>query len=108
MTPAGSFVARTVRGTPRRVRGRTFTPVARVISRVQHRGTVGTAGVSAQGGGLVIVRPAALIEERDGGEHAWPIRDRTGLVLRQMLLAATLVAAVSLSLILFNWLTRKQ
>ena len=107
MTPRGSPVARTVRGTPRRVQGRTLTPVARVISRVDHRGTVGTGGIAGQGGGLVIVRPLALIEERDGGEHTWPIRDRTAVVLWQMLLAAALVAAASLVLIWVNRLTEK-
>jgi hypothetical protein len=55
----------------------------------------------------VIVRPLALIEERDGSEHTWPIRDRTGVVLWQMLLAAALVAAASLVLIWVNRLTKK-
>lgn len=108
MIPAGPFVARTVRGTPRRAHGRTLIPVARVISRVEHQGTVGTGGISGQGGGLAMVRPLALLEVRDGEERTWPIRDLTSLVLRQMVLAATLVAVASLALILVNRLTRKR
>jgi hypothetical protein len=90
------------------VRGRILIPVARVTTRVEHQGTVGTGGISGQGGGLVIVRPLALIEQRDGEELTWPIQDLTALVLRQMFLVAVLVATASVALILLNRLSGKR
>ena len=106
MTNTGPIRIETVRGEPIRVFDRTLTPVARVVSAVEHRGTIREAGIEGMGWGVAFVRPLQVIEERDGVECALPIQDVTGTVLRQMAIVAIVVYVVATVLIIANRLTR--
>lgn len=94
MGEKGPLQVRTVSGTPIEVYGRTFTPVARILSSLRHRGTIGANRVAGSGWGFVHTQPIALIETDDQGSGqdsiTHPIPDRTGTVLRQMAVVALL------------------
>jgi hypothetical protein len=88
-----------VQGEPRVLCGRTFTPVARAIVLAQRRGTVRKTTVEGRAGGLVYLRPIAVIEEREGQVRTWPIPDRTASILKQMALVAAAMPIVFLALV---------
>ena len=88
MRASSPLQVKTLRGTPIKVYGRTLTPIARVLSAVQHRATIRADHVEASGWGFARTTPIALVEERDGTEQALLIPNRTRTVLGQMALVA--------------------
>jgi uncharacterized spore protein YtfJ len=80
-----------VRGEPIQVYGRVLIPVARIVSIVRRRGTIGTNQVSGGAGGYVYAKPVEVIEELDGDVRVLPIEDPTGTSLFQMAIIATLI-----------------
>ena len=106
MAGMGPIRVETVRGEPIRVYDRILTPVARVVSAVEHRGTIREAGIEGVGWGVAHIRPLQVIEERDGVERPLLIPDVTGNVLRQMALVAVVISLVATVLIIANRLTR--
>lgn len=99
MAPIEPMVAEEVRGTPVSVYGRSLTPVCRVVSRLRRRGAIGTARVEASGGGIVIARPVAVMEERNGEVSRLPIRDVTASMLRQMAWVGIAVSVMAVALV---------
>lgn len=93
------FRIETVRGTPIRVYGRTFTPVARIASLAQHQGTIRQQQVEGTGWGMAYIRPLTIIEAKaplaqDGDVRTMPIPDTTATVLRQMAVMALVIPAM--------------
>jgi hypothetical protein len=88
MRGSSPLQVKTVRGTPIDVCGRTLTPVARVISAVQHRATIGAGQVEGSGWGFAHIQPIALTEEQAGTTRTHRIPDQTRTVLGQMALVA--------------------
>jgi len=99
VTRMGPLVVEEAHGTPISVYGRTLTPVCHVVSRLRHRGTIRAAHVEAHGWGVGIVRPVAVLEERNGEEHMLPIRDVTASMLRKMALAGVVVLVAATALV---------
>ena len=58
MRPPSTLQVKTVRGTPIRAHGRTFTPVARVTSAVKHRATIGADKIEGSGWGFAHTYPS--------------------------------------------------
>ena len=108
MTQVGPFHIETVQGTPVRVYGRTLTPVARVISTSQRQGMVGEDKVEGSGGGLLLVQPVQVLEDRDGEVSAIPIVNVTSALLRQMAIVAAAVPIVGLFLVLASRIIRNR
>jgi hypothetical protein len=74
-------------GDPIQVGQRQLIPVARVRSVVQRRVTFGTKASSGRGGGLVWIKPVAVVERHpDGSEEQIPISDETWIAIRMMLI----------------------
>lgn len=90
---------RTVRGTPIRVYGRTFVPVARVISLVKHRATIRKTGYDAAGWGAVWVKPLAVVEHDGDEAHTMLIPNVTATVLRQMATVALALPVLCLAVV---------
>jgi hypothetical protein len=95
----------TVRGTPIEAYGRTLTPVARVLSAVQHRATITADRADSYGWGIAVTQPLYLVEERDGTTRTHPIPDPTLTALRQMAVVALVVPALCAAVIAFaRWI----
>jgi hypothetical protein len=102
------LVVEEAHGTPISVYGCTLTPVCHVVSRLRHRGTIRAAHVEAHGWGVGIVRPVAVLEERNGEEHMLPIRDVTASMLRKMALAGVVVLVAATALVFaHSWARRR-
>ncbi len=86
----GRLQSRTVQGGPIQVGDRILTPVVRVVSYGQAKGTVGTRQVGGGGGGFVQITPIAVLEGTPDGENRIPIQDAT----RSAMLGILGVAAV--------------
>jgi hypothetical protein len=87
------------------VQGRTLTPVARVTSAVQHRATIRADQIEGSGWGFAHTQPVELIEEREGMTYTYPIPDRTGTVLRQMVVVALVFPIVCSAVVaIARWL----
>jgi hypothetical protein len=102
MQGSSPFQVKKVRGTPIQVHGRTLTPVARVVSAVQHRGTIRQGQIEGMGWGMAYVQPLAVIESedplaQDGDGRMVPIPDATATVLRQMAVMALVIPALCLA-----------
>lgn len=80
-----------VRGRRLEVEGRDLVPVAQETIGVWRKATIGSDHLSARGGGFVRVRPLGLVERQGEEERFFPIPDRTGHMLRGLLLAAVVV-----------------
>jgi hypothetical protein len=93
-----------VRGDPYHVAGRTLTPVARVVTFGQARGTVRRDRVEGWGGGLMWVTPRAVVEETPQGERTTAIVDTTGSTLWQM---GVMALALTLVLTGLRWIVRR-
>ena len=105
MQPPSTLQVKTVRGTPIKAQGRTFTPIARVTSAVRHRATIGADLIQGSGWGFAHALPTALEEERNGVTHTCPIPDQTRTVLGQMALAALVFPAICAAVIAIDrWL----
>lgn len=78
-------------GEPLRSGQRTIQPIARVTGRIAEGGNRRFHGGSAM---LRIIPVAVLVHESNGTEYRIPIGDETRAVLRGILIAAVLVAAV--------------
>ena len=101
--------SKTARGTPIEVYGRTLTPVARVVSAVQHRATITADTSESSGWGIAITQPLRLVEERDGASHAYPIPDLTVAVLQQMAMVAVALPALCAGVVaLARWVRRHE
>jgi len=99
---------KTVRGTPIQVYGRTFVPVARVISLVRHRATVRKTGYGAAGGGAVWVKPLAVVEHDGGEAHTMLIPNVTATVLREMAIVALVLPMLCLAVVsLARWMRNR-
>jgi uncharacterized spore protein YtfJ len=96
-------VAKVVKGKPIRAYGRTLTPVARVTSIGHQEGIVRAKRVEGAAGGVVYVRPIAVIQQGDGETQVLHIEDVTGRIVGLMATVATVVALLSLVLV---WLNR--
>ena len=108
MVDVGPLRIEIVRGEPVRVHDRVLTPVVRMTSALTHRGTIRKAQVEGIGGGVVVVQPVGVIEERDGVERVLPIGDVTATVLQRMALLAGLISAIAALLIVANRLARQR
>lgn len=97
-----------VHGDPIEVRGRTLTPVARVIAGGSHTGTVREHSVEGRGWAVQIIRPIKIIEERDGETRTLIIPDITRERLRKMALVSIVVAIASIIVILVAKINRAQ
>jgi len=102
MQGASPFQVQTVRGTPIQVYGRTLTPVARVASAIQHRGTIRQGQVEGAGWGVAYVQPLAVVETKDplaqdADVRTVPIPDATAAVLRQMAMMALVIPALCMA-----------
>jgi hypothetical protein len=105
MRPSSPLQVKTIRGTPIHARGRTFPPVARVLSAVQHRATIRADSIEGSGWGFAHTQPLAVVEERNGERHTHPIPDRTRTVLGQMALVALVFPVICAAVIsVARWL----
>lgn len=105
MRPSNTLQVKTIRGTPIRANGHTLTPVARVVSAVQHRALIGADRIEGSGWGWAHTQPIALVEEQNGTTYTYPIPDRTRTVLGQMVLAALIFPALCAAVIsITHWL----
>ena len=96
---------KTVRGMPIRVLGRTFVPIARVVSLVQHRATIRESGYEGAGWGGVWVKPLAVVEQDGGEAYTMLIPNVTATVLREMALVALALPVLCLAVVsLARWL----
>jgi hypothetical protein len=96
---------KTVRGTPIQALGRTFVPIARVVSLVKHRATIRTTGYEAGGWGGVWVKPLAVVEHDGGEAHTMLIPNVTATVLREMAIVALALPALCLAVVsLARWM----
>ncbi|MBN1640645.1 MAG: hypothetical protein JXA09_05360 [Anaerolineae bacterium] len=99
----------TCQGEPVRVLGRTLTPVARVLSRARHHGTVREHAVDGHGWVTVHARPIRVIETHEGQERVLAIPDATRAAILQMALVSLAVSLASIALIaLAQWLWRRE
>ncbi len=92
MTLSRPFRIQMLYGAPITLYGRTFTPLARVISGGEHRGTVYADRVQGIGWGAAAIQPLALIEKSGGQERRWFIADLT----RQVTAIISVIAIVSM------------
>lgn len=95
----GPLQIRTARGTPIHVYGRTFVPIARVISLVKHRATVRKTGYEAAGWGAMWVKPLAVVEHDGDETHTMLIPNVTATVLREMATVALVLPMLCLTAI---------
>lgn len=96
----------TVWGHPIEAGGRRFIPIARLVSGGDHRATVREKRVEGWGWGFVHIKPLAVIEEWNGHARTLPIPDETGMRVRNMAILSTVLAAVSILLILVHHIRR--
>ena len=80
-----------VEGEPIHVEGREFVPVVRVETYVRRHALIGANRLTGQGEYAVSMRPVALVERDEEGEHRFPIPDRTKQLLGGLLLAALVI-----------------
>lgn len=90
---------KTVRGTPIRVYGRTFVPIARVVSLVKHQATIRETGYQGVGWGAVWVKPLAVVEHDGNRARTMSIPNVTATVLRQMAAVALVLPVLCLAAI---------
>jgi hypothetical protein len=84
-----SWKTELIEGEPIQVGQRQLIPVIRMRSVVRRQVTFGTQESSGGGGGLVWLRPVAVIERQpDGSEKHIPILDASGTAIKGMLLGA--------------------
>jgi hypothetical protein len=96
---------KTVRGTPIHAYGRTFVPIARVISLVKHQATIRESGYAGSGWGAVWVKPLAVVEHDGGEAHTMLIPNVTATVLREMAIVALVLPVLCLAVIsLARWM----
>jgi len=68
---------------------RELIPLVKVRSIIRRQVTFGTQSSSGYGGGLVWLKPVAVIERKpDGSEHRIAVIDETGTVIKGMLIGA--------------------
>ena len=101
MARPSRFRVETRYGEPIRVLGRTLTPVVRVSSVAQQRGTVREDAVGGHGWIVVRARPIQVIETQNGRERIVAIPDVTGAALRQIALVAIVISLASIAIIAF-------
>lgn len=95
-----------VYGEPITVYGRTLTPVAKVTSSGGHQGTIRECRVEGYGWAFSSLKPLHIIEQQNGEVYKIPIPDKTGELLTKIAILSTLVAVVSMILILIGYIRR--
>lgn len=80
-----------VEGKPIHIGARELVPVVRVETSTRRRAFVGSDGLAGQGWSFVHMRPIAILERSEAGEHLIPIQDRTAQALGGLLLAALII-----------------
>ena len=91
-------------GTPVQAYGRTFTPIVRMMSLVQHHATIRESGYEGAGWGGVWVKPLAVVEQDGGQAHTMLIPNVTATVLREMAIVALALPLFCLAVIsLARW-----
>ena len=98
-----------IEGDPIQVGGRELVPIVKVRSIVRRQVTFGTAASSGGGGGLVWLKPVAVIERRpDGSEERFSIVDETAVAIRGMLIGALLLPVLYLFVASLSFLWRRS
>src|SRR5574340_965904 len=82
---------RTIQGEPIRVGEREITPEAQVTWWIKRSATIGMQGSGGWGGGIVNIRPTALIERGPLYVRRIPIRDETSRLLMGLAAGAVFV-----------------
>ncbi len=80
-----------IKGKPIRVGARELLPLVRVETHVRRQAFVGGTGLTGRGYCRVRMRPVALVERSEAGEHRIPLQDRTAQVVGGLLLAAFVI-----------------
>jgi hypothetical protein len=96
---AGPLQIKTVRGTPIRAYGRTFVPIARVVSLVNHQATIRETRCEASGWGAMWVQPLAVVEHGGDETHTMLVPNVTATVLRQMATVALALPMLCLAVV---------
>jgi hypothetical protein len=81
----------TIQGEPLRVGEREIIPEAQVTTWINHSATIGAQSISGRGGGVVSIRPTAVIERVSGMTRRVPIRDETSRLLLGLVAGAIFV-----------------
>lgn len=101
--------AELIEGDPIQARERWLIPVVKVRSIVRRQVTFGTEASSGGGGGLVWLKPVAVIERQpDGSEEQIPIVDETGIAIRGMLIGALVLPVLYLFIASFAFFWRRS
>jgi uncharacterized spore protein YtfJ len=108
MNGRSPWQTKVIEGEPIQVDGRELVPVVKVRSAVRRGVTFGTHRASGRGGGIVWLKPVAVIERRpDGSEHRVPILDLTGEAIRGMLISIAVLPVLYLVIAILASLWRK-
>ena len=82
-------------GDPYQIGQRELTPVVKMQSIFRRQVTFGTNNSSGYGGGLIWLKPVAVIVRGpDGSENRMAITDRTGMATKGMLIGAAVLPLV--------------
>lgn len=92
-------VSRIVEGDSLCLEGRELVPLIRMTGRVKRQAALHEDGASAQGHGVVHMRPLALVHRGEDCEHRYQVRDQTASALRRLALAALLIPWLSALLV---------
>jgi hypothetical protein len=83
---------RILEGDPYQLGGRELTPVVQMQSLFRRQVTFGTNNSSGYGGGLIWLKPIAVVErDTDGNERHIAIVDEAGMAIKGMLIAAAIL-----------------
>ena len=108
MNGRGPWQTKVIEGEPIQVDGRELVPVVKARSAVRRGVTFGTHNASAHGGGIVWLKPVAVIERRpDGSERRVAIPDLTGEAIRGMLIGVAVLPVLYLVVAVLASLWRK-
>lgn len=80
-----------VEGAPLEVEGRSLVPLIRLTSRVRRQASLEGDDVRGRGYGFVHMRPVAIVDKDEDGEHYHRIRNETARVTGWLGLAALLI-----------------
>ena len=108
MNGRGPWQTKVIEGEPIQVDGRELVPIVKARSAMRRGVTFGTHNASGHGGGIVWLKPVAVIERRpDGSEHRIAILDLTGEAIRGMLIGIAIVPILYLVVAILASLWRK-
>ena len=96
-------------GDPYKIGQRELIPIAKMQSIFRRQVTFGTNNSSGYGGGLIWLKPVAVIERGpDGSEHRIAITDRTGMATKGMLIGAAVLPLVYAIVAGLAFIVRRQ